>query len=206
VFDIDCGTGAGILLGTFSDGWEISGNHVHDMAASQKHWMSEGIRLAAASMYNTIDDNVVERLGGPGRGITTDMYSGWNVISDNRVTRADQGFSEEYGAWGNKWLRNVSRDNRQFGFNLYARGASLASPDELTPKFIRMSCNQSVSNPLGLNIGWSLASTYENNDFQSVRVGDTARSRWRVNDNTWDGDDQPPPAHPSDRRYQANCP
>jgi hypothetical protein len=194
IFDIDCGIGAGIWLNRFSDNWIIRRNHIHDIDASVQHYMSEGIRLGGASMYNTIEDNVVERTLGSARGFATDVNSGWNVIRRNRATQTDQGFSEQFGAWGNQWLENVAENNRRFGFNIYGQGNGMF--DAGTPSLLEMRCNVSVNNPKGLSIGAVTKSTFADNDMVSVEIPDNVRSQWGSRGNTWDGSPEAPPARP----------
>ena len=81
VYNIECGTGAGIWLSRFSDGWVVRDNYLHDIPAATHHPMSEGIRQGSSSAYNLIANNLVEALGGSGRGITSDTFSSWNVMS-----------------------------------------------------------------------------------------------------------------------------
>ncbi|HRC42308.1 MAG TPA: DUF1565 domain-containing protein, partial [Tetrasphaera sp.] len=60
ISDIACGTGAGIWLITFSNGWQVTGNEVSKVAASTwKHFMQEGIRLGTSSNYNKVTNNNV---------------------------------------------------------------------------------------------------------------------------------------------------
>jgi hypothetical protein len=154
--------------------------------------MSEGIRLGGASMYNTVEANTVERTQGTGRGIATDVHAGWNVIRRNRVTNADQGFSEQAGGWGNQWLENIAEDNRRFGFNIY--GQSNGMFDVSTPSLLEMRCNVSTSNPVGLSIGSVTKSVFENNDFVTVSLTAEMRQQWETRGNTWEGSIEPPDA------------
>lgn len=201
VYDVDCGTGPGILLGEWSSDNRVANNYVHDVAASAKHWMSEGIRLAAASMYNVFEDNLIERLGGPGRGITADGQSGWNIIRRNTVRNADQGFSEQKGAWGNQWRRNVAENNRKFGFNLYADG----DPGNDVPLYVTMRCNKSLNNPTAFNVGRAEQSRFNANGWSSVSISGTARTQWAADGNLWDNQPVPPPSNPSTTAYSTYC-
>lgn len=194
IHDIDCGIGAAVWLNRFSDGWTIRRNHIHDIAASTQHYMSEGIRLGGASMYNTIEDNTIERAMGSGRGIATDVHAGWNVIRRNRVQAAEQGFSEQSGGWGNQWLENVAEDNRRFGFNIYGQSNGLF--DSETPAYLEVRCNLSTGTPAGLSIGSLTRSTFNDNDFGTVALTEQMRDQWGVKGNTWNGGQDPPPPVP----------
>jgi hypothetical protein len=194
IHDIDCGTGAAIWLNRFSDGWTVRQNHVHDIAASSEHYMSEGIRMGGASMYNLIEDNTVERANGNGRGIATDVHAGWNVIRRNRAAAADQGLSEQSAGWGNQWLENVAEDNRRFGFNIY--GQSDGPHDPNTPSLMQVRCNVTVDNPIGLSIGSVGKSDFEDNDVGTASLTDGVRDEWGALGNTWNGGSTPPPPSP----------
>jgi hypothetical protein len=120
--DIDCGTGAGVWLNRFSDGWHVHDNQVQNIAASKQHYMSEGIRLGSGSSYNVVERNVVEHLQGQGRGITADVGSSWNVYRANRVNDAAINYSEQAAGWGNHYIANVSQNARRTGFQVYGIG------------------------------------------------------------------------------------
>ncbi len=196
IFDIDCGVGAAIWLNRFSDNWVIRKNYIHDVAASDKHWMSEGIRMGGASMYNIVEENVVERLNGLGRGIATDVHAGWNKIRKNRVREADQGFSEQYGGWGNQWVENVAENNRRMGFNIFNNGSDRTSPDGAVPAYLEVRCNKSVNNPTALNIGAVQSSKFERNAVPLVKLSRNVSGYWSSVGNTWDGNPTPPPSTP----------
>lgn len=202
--NIDCGTGAGIWLVAFSDGWTIRRNHIHDISASDEHWMSEGIRLGGASMYNTVDENVVEDLAGLGRGINTDVMSGWNVIRKNRVARAAQGYSEQAAAWGNRWVGNVSENSRQVGFNIGGFLVDYSLDNFIVPAQLTVSCNESRNDAFALRIGAARESVFENNKFSDVTLGATLAREWARVSNTWDGGSTPPTRSPSIDTF-ANC-
>lgn len=197
--DIECGTGGGIWLKRYSDGWEIRDNHVYDVAGSAEHYMSEGIRHGSSSMYNTVEDNLVEDLSGRGRGITTDVNSGWNVIRRNVVRRTEQGYSEQVGSWGNQWIENVSEDNRRFGFAVYNQGTGVASPNDDIPAFLEFRCNRSVGDPVAFNSGGIQRSSFAGNDFPVVQLGDFVREYWERAGNTWEGARIAPEATPPSR-------
>ncbi|HEY7529818.1 MAG TPA: dockerin type I domain-containing protein [Gemmatimonadota bacterium] len=196
IHDIACGTGGGIKLANFSDKWVIRDNHIHDIAASERHFMSEGIRLGGASMYNTIEENVVEDIGGEGRGYGFDVNSGWNVVRGNVARRTEQGFSEQAGGWGNKWIGNLSESNRQYGFSVYGSGGDETRPTERTPSLMEVECNRSSGDPTAFNSGGVKESAFERNDFRSVRLASSLRSYWSSAGNTWEGSSQPPSENP----------
>jgi hypothetical protein len=197
IWDIDCGVGAAIWLNTFSDLWTIAGNHVHHVDASDKHFMSEGIRLGRASSYAAITGNTVEDLGGLGRGIATDVNASWNTIRGNRARRTEIGFSQQAGGWGNKWQANVSESNRNFGFAVYTKSAQPSRPDDSTPAHLDVSCNQSFNERLDLRIGGVRDSRFQSNRFATVKLSDALGSYWGAEGNTWNGSSKPPSTNPS---------
>lgn len=200
IFDIDCGTGPGILLGRFSDQWIVRRNHVHDIAASEQHSMSEGIRQSGSSMYNLIEDNFVEDIAGYGRGITTDVNAGWNTIRGNTVRGAYQGFSEQVGGWGNRWIGNIAKSNRRFGFNILGMDAKSSRTTDRSPSHLVVRCNRASGNPKDLFIGAVRESAFSENAFPLVSVGSEARAYWSMEGNTWDGTPVPPPRNPRQKR------
>jgi hypothetical protein len=200
---IDCGTGAGIWINAFSDFWYVQGNFVHHTAASQKHFMSEGIRMGRASMYNTIESNVVQEMGGLGRGITTDVQAGWNLIRWNRVSRAEIGYSEQAGGWGNRWIGNVSESNRKYGFAMFSQGGKLRQPTDDVPNLTQMTCNEARAEKIALRIGGAQRSRFASNAFSLVKMGEGVKSYWKSAGNTWDGSSALPPERP--RASRGGC-
>ena len=196
VYDIACGTGSAFSLNKFSDGWSVKNNHIHDMAASADHWMTEGIRLVGASMYNTIENNLIERANGPGRGITSDLNSGWNVFRKNEVIDTEQAYSEQFGGWGNLWTDNISRNSRKFGFRFAEIDPNLTVPNDRVPRYVTMRCNRSITDQQALNIGWAIDSDFEKNDFPTVALGTNMRNYWSRSGNTWEGGTALPPSRP----------
>ena len=196
VYNVACGVGAAIFLNRFSDGWVVKGNNIHDLAASEFHWMSEGIRLVGASMYNRIENNTVLRVNGLGRGITMDINAGWNVIKGNTVSETDQALSEQFGSWGNQWIGNTSRYNRKFGLRIAAIDPTLTEPDDRIPRYVKMRCNKSVNDALALSIGWTVESEFDTNEVPTVQVGDNLLNYWPSSNNIWEGGTAPPPENP----------
>ncbi|HEY7529943.1 MAG TPA: right-handed parallel beta-helix repeat-containing protein, partial [Gemmatimonadota bacterium] len=193
IHHVECGTGGGIALANFSDKWIVRDNHVHDVEASERHFMSEGIRVSGASMYNTIEENVVEDVLGEGRGYGFDVNSGWNLVRNNVARRTEQGFSEQAGPWGNRWIGNLSEDNRRVGFSVYGVGSRRASPTDRTPAYMTIECNRSSGDPVGFGAGSIQQSTFRRNDFRTVALSENLRGYWSRVGNTWDGSAQPPP-------------
>lgn len=204
IHEIDCATGGGIWLSRFSDKAIVSGNHIHDVLADSTtpHWQSEGIRLGSASMYNLIEDNIIENLGPGSRGIGADVQSGWNIIRRNYAARADHGLSDQAGNWGNRWVYNVSDENRKYGFSLSVNGSYA---DSLLPKFVNMTCNESRSEAVALRLGAAHKSTFSNNKFDTVVLNDKIRTEWGQVGNKWDGSSRAPPRNPDTASF-ANCP
>lgn len=200
---VDCGTGAGILLSRFSDGWTIRDNFVHHNALSVEHPMEEGIRISAASNYNLIEENLIEDLVGRGRGVTTDVHAGWNVFRRNVTRRSAMGFNQQTGGSGNQWLENTAESNRDFGFNIDGKDHTKPRPDDAVPAQVSMRGNCSFDNPYDLNVGAVQTSTFSANAFRSLRLSDNARSYWTSAGNTYDGSSAPPPEHPD---TYAPCP
>jgi hypothetical protein len=197
---IACGTGPGLWVNVYSDGWKINANRVHDIAASTyKHWMQEGIRIGAASSYNTVTNNVVERLPGDGRAINTDTDPSWNLISRNRANDVAIGYNDQMAGWGNRWEYNTVTNFRVNGLNFRAKDASLTRPslNSSTYKSI-VKCNVAmVGTGVGLNIGAVKSSTFINNSVKSVSLGKYVAGYWAAEGNTWNGTTKPPPAKPA---------
>ena len=202
IFDIECGTGPGVILARFSDGWTIRGNHIHHITGSDNHWMSEGIRIVAASMYNLVDDNLVEDIGGFGRGVTADVNAGWNIIRGNTVKRAAHGFSLQVGGWGNQWIDNVAEGNRQYGFNILGMDFAATRPGVRTPSFLQVKCNRASGNYIDLFMGTVQESAFTSNSFGSIKLGKYLRNYWGSVGNLWDG----APVPPSESTPVRSCP
>jgi hypothetical protein len=197
VHDVDCGTGAGIWVNGFSDFSRIADNYVHDIPESYEHFMSEGIRQGRGSSYNVVENNLVEDLGGEGRGVTVDTYSGWNTMRFNTIRRADQGLNEQSAGWGNQWLNNRMEDNRRFGFNIDGKDGALLSPDDGVPAKLVVRCNVSTgSGNEELHIGAIQQSAFATNSFPTAWVSPRAADYWARVGNTWDGASTPPSETP----------
>lgn len=224
--DIDCGTGGGIWLHRFDDKYHIVNNYIHDIAASPNHWVSEGIRLGSQSSYNVIEYNTVERTNGPGRGITADVHAGWNVYRYNVARDTHQGFSEQAGGWGNRWLYNVAERSHKYGFNVYSKGGKgdgeprtprrerpgrrsgspRAGNEDGTPRYVELRCNRSIDNTVDLNVGDVSNAVFANNDFRNVIVSEKLRRDWEHRGNRYDDLSGPPPAEPASHHEECETP
>ncbi len=196
ILDVECGTGGGVWIGRFSDGWTVRGNTLRGMEGSKLHYMSEGIRFSGSSMYNLVERNVVQDITGIGRGITTDANSGWNVIRRNTVRRAHKGFSEQRGGWGNQWLDNLAEENRQAGYSVDVSSSGSPVPDDDVPAYLEFRCNRARGNGMDLVIGGVQASRFDSNGFGSVHLFSNVRAYWGAARNVWEGSRTPPPASP----------
>jgi hypothetical protein len=194
--DTICGSGAVILFSRFSDFWTVRNNFVHDTPVHLKHWMSEGIRVSAASNYNLVELNTVEDMAGQGRGITTDGNAGWNVIRDNTVRRALHGYNEQTGGWGNQWTGNRSESNLISGYAVNIKDEYFLWPDDGSPRFMQMRCNVSVANPTDLTVGLIRDSVFEGHDFAVVQLGVNLRPLWGALANLWEGSPEAPAPDP----------
>lgn len=207
---IDCGVGPGVWVNVFSDGWNISGNHIHDIAASTyKHYMQEGIRLGSASSYNTVSQNLVEHLPGDGRAMNTDVDASWNTFRNNVADDIAIGYNDQKSGWGNVWDHNTASNFRVWGLNFRGLDSKLPLPSlDSSPYLSIVTCNTALGGPRdpklggGLRIGAAKSSTFANNTISSAVLGDPfagvnyVKRYWRSEANTWDGKGRPPRLHP----------
>jgi len=206
VYNIDCGTGAGIWINRFSDFWKVHDNFVHHIPPSLHHPMSEGIRHGSSSSYNRVENNLVEDLAGNGRGITTDVRASWNVIRNNVVRRTKQGINEQTGGWGNQWLGNLLEDQREYGFNVDGKDKYLTVPDAGVPAMTVAKCNVSVRPGLaGLSVGALQHGVFELNAFPTVDLAKALVTYWVPAGNTWEGEAVLPPLTPT-QKYCTSTP
>jgi Right handed beta helix region/Protein of unknown function (DUF1565) len=199
IYNIACGTGPGLWLNVFSDGWTVDRNYIHDIAASTyKHWMQEGIRLGTASSYNRITNNRIERLPGDGRAYNTDSDPSWNVISRNTAHDVAVGFNDQMSGWGNVWEYNTATAFRVHGLSFRAKDAGLAQPSLHSSTYkATVRCNVAVTGiGTGLNIGGIKSSTFLNNSVKNVKLGRYVAGYWGPQGNTWNGKKTAPPAVP----------
>lgn len=195
---VDCGTGPGIWVLTFSTFWRITGNDVSHIAdASTNHYMQEGIRLGTSSNYNRIDNNYVHDLGDDGRGFATDVDASFNIFENNLVRDVPVGYNDEMSGWGNVWRNN--RADRYttiaFGFRMKDRELTLPSKDTSTHYSIvtnNVATNPKGSTAYGLGIGAIAGSTFSGNRLGRVVLGKYLKGYWAKQGNTWNGTTRPP--------------
>lgn len=199
IANIACGTGPGIWLVTFSDGWSVSRNFIHHIAPSTwKHFMHEGVRIGSASNYNTVSDNRVEDLTGDGRAFNTDVDSSWNTFQRNVARRVAIGFNDQMSGWGNKWLYNTVEGYRTYGFGFRLMDGSLARPSmhsSTNQSLVR--CNTASSGTgKALGLGASMDSAFTSNSFSTVYLSKNATSYWGAEGNLWNGSSKAPSSTP----------
>lgn len=197
VKDIACGTGPGLWLSTYSDGWTISGNRVANVAASTaSHYMQEGIRLGNASSYNRVSSNTITDLPGSGRGISTDQDASWNVIEGNLTSRVDIGFNDQMAGWGNVWQRNWAENYRTAGYSFRIMDGPLATPSKNTSTYKAVvRCNSAVGTN-DLQAGGLMGVAFSSNSFNEVFLGKYLRTYFGSQGNTWNGSTTAPSSTP----------
>lgn len=204
---IDCGTGPGVWINVFSDGWWVHHNHVYDVKPSTyKHYMQEGMRFGSASDYNTVEDNLVENLQGDGRAINTDVDASWNLFQRNTARNVNIGFNDQMSGWGNRWLYNKVEGFVTYGFSFRGMDDVLTTPSlhSSTYKAV-VTCNRVSGGPTGdpsllpaaLKIGAAKSSTFTNNYFDSVVLGPYVAGYWGNEGDIWNGRHRAPGAHPA---------
>ena len=199
ISDIACGTGAGIWMGNYSDGWTISDNRLSRIAASSvKHYMQEGIRIGGASSYLAVSGNVVTDLPLGGRAFNTDEDASYNVFRDNGADQVDIGYSEQMSGWGNVWERNRVTNYRVAGFVFRAMDGSLALPSMDTSSYAAVArCNSASGQGPALRIGGVMKGTFQSNSFASTSLSKNVVSYWGAEGNTWNGSTVAPTSTPS---------
>ncbi len=199
ISDIACGTGPGIWLITFSNGWNVSGNDVSRIAPSSwKHFMQEGIRIGTSSNYNTVTNNYVHDLQGDGRAFNTDVDSSWNTFSGNRAANVAIGYNDQMSGWGNVWKKNSVTGFRTYGYGVRLMDGKLTTPSyDTSANKINMSCN-SAKNPVGaaksFGVGGTMNGTYNGNAWTTAHVGKYVKSYWGKYGNVFNGKKTAPPA------------
>ncbi|MGL5909207.1 MAG: hypothetical protein ACRCZP_04340, partial [Phycicoccus sp.] len=163
ITDVACGTGPGLWLSTFSDGWTIARNTVSRVASSTaSHYMQEGIRLGNSSSYNHITGNLVTDLPGNGRAVTTDQDASWNVIEHNTARNVDIGFNDQMSGWGNTWRYNTVPSYRTAGLSFRIMdGTEPPSYDTSTHQAL-VRCN-TATGPRDLQAGSLIGVRFESN-------------------------------------------
>lgn len=201
ISDIACGVGPGIWLGTFSDGWQISGNRIHDIAPSSwKHYMHEGIRIGGSSAYNVVTNNSVYNLPGDGRAFTTDEDGSWNTLSHNSATNVAIGYNDQKAGWGNRWTGNRVATFRTAAFSFRMMDGNLTSPSKDSSTYqTTVSCNTAVGGRVVFQAGAMGRSSIRNNAFNGeVQLSKNLRRYWSSQGNTWDGSTRAPTERVSD--------
>lgn len=192
VSQIDCGTGAGILLTRFSDFGVVRGNFVHHNSPSVEHPMEEGVRVSSGTSYTLIEGNLAEDLVGRGRGFTTDVHASWNRYVRNTARRTEIGFNEQDGGWGNVWADNRAENVRGTGFSIDSKDRELVVPDDGVPAYLNFTGNCSLGNSQDLGMGAVQASTFENNSFTTLSLGKNLIEYWTDSGNMYDGSTEVP--------------
>ncbi|RKT79745.1 chondroitinase B-like protein [Terracoccus luteus] len=190
IHDIACGTGPGVWLGTFSDGWRISDNDVHDIAPSTwKHYMQEGIRVGGSSAYNTVTGNVVHDLPGDGRAFTTDEDGSWNTISFNTARDVAIGLNDQKAGWGNRWVGNRVENARAAAISLRAMDSRLTWPSmNSSTRLATVACNTVSGSGVVFQAGATMSTTVSGNTMSgAVQLAKPLRSYWPSVGNTWNG-------------------
>lgn len=190
--DIDCGTGPGIWLLTFSDKWTVNNNTISKIApSSHKHFMQEGIRLGSASNYNVISNNTIKDLPGDGWGINTDVDSSYNTIRDNDVRNVSIGYADQMAGWGNEWVGNEVRQYRTYGYALRLMDSTLKSPSKHSSAWgTTLRCNYAApatGKAKALGVGGLSNATFRDNNMTSAWISGNARNYWKKSATTWDG-------------------
>lgn len=195
---IDCGTGPGVWLIAFSDGWQLSNNYVHHIAASTAaHFMQEGIRIGSSSNYNVVTGNRIEDLPGDGRAFNTDVDSSWNTIQGNTARRVAIGFNDQMAGWGNTWTGNTVTEFRTYGFAFRLMDGGLAQPSNDTSTFQALvKCNAATGSGPELGIGGIMDSSFASNTFSPVMLSKNSRGYWGAQSNLWNGSAVPPEPKP----------
>jgi len=199
ITDIACGTGPGVWLANYSDGWSIKNNTVSKVAASTaSHYMQEGIRIGGASAYNTVTANVVRDLPAGGRAFTTDQDGSWNNFRNNLADGIDIAYNDQMSGWGNVWDHNQASNVRKAGFSFRMKDAPLSAPSyDTSTNLSTVSCNVVEGSVTALQIGAIMDSTFRSNDFGQVELNSRVEGYWGKEGNTWNGSTSAPPASPA---------
>jgi hypothetical protein len=206
IYNIDCGTGPAIWLITFSDGWTISANNIHDVAPSTAaHFMQEGIRLGSASNYNKVTGNTVTDLPGDGRAYNTDVDSSWNTFEGNIARRVAIGYNDQMSGWGNQWIRNTVESYRTYGFGFRLKDGSLSRPSLHSSAYKAVvKCNVATGvSGHDLGIGGIKSSTFTGNSFSPIMLSRNAQAYWGAEGNRWNGSASAP--SPTAKYTNAGC-
>lgn len=199
IHNTQCGIGPGIWINTYSDGWTVSNNYIHDITPSPApihHYMYEGVRLGSASAYNTVSNNRVANIPSDGRAFNTDVDASWNTFTRNTASGVALGYNDQMSGWGNQWTYNTVTSPRTAGFSFRAMDGKLSKPsmDTSTNKAL-VKCN-TVTSGVGLQIGAIMNSAFIGNKFGSVQLGKSLESYWGKYGNTWNSSTKPPAKQP----------
>ncbi len=198
ISNIKCGTGPGVWLITFSNGWKVQQNDVSNIAASTwKHFMQEGIRMGTSSNYNTVTSNYVHDLPGDGRAFNTDVDASWNTFTNNRAANVAIGYNDQMSGWGNVWKSNSVTGFRTYGYGVRLKDGSLTLPSyDTSANKISMTCNvaaKPVGSAKSFGVGGTMYGTYSGNTWTTAQVGKNVASYWGRYGNTWNGTKTAPP-------------
>ncbi|MGL5816921.1 MAG: hypothetical protein ACRCYR_05125 [Phycicoccus sp.] len=192
ITDVACGTGPGLWLSTFSDGWTIARNTVSQVASSTaSHYMQEGIRLGNSSSYNHIIGNLVTDLPGNGRAVTTDQDASWNVIEHNTARNVDIGFNDQMSGWGNTWQYNSVPSYRTAGLSFRIMDGTEPPSYATSTHRALVRCN-SATGPRDLQAGSLIGVRFESNTVDEVVLGASLRTYFGAQGNTWNGSSATP--------------
>jgi hypothetical protein len=199
ITDIACGTGPGVWLGNYSDGWKITDNRLSRIATSSaKHFMQEGIRVGGASNYNLIQGNVITDLPKGGRAFTTDQDASYNTFTRNVATNVDMGFNEQMSGWGNVWSYNTVTGYRVQGFSFRSMDSNLSQPSMDSASYQAVvRCNKASGTGAALRIGGTKSATYQSNSFPTLDLAAVVVRYWGAQGNTWNGSSKAPSARPA---------
>ncbi|MGL5866953.1 MAG: hypothetical protein ACRCYX_14000 [Dermatophilaceae bacterium] len=192
ITDVACGTGPGLWLSTFSDGWTIAHNTVARVASSTaSHYMQEGIRLGNSSSYNHITRNLVTDLPGNGRAVTTDQDASWNLIEHNTARNVDIGFNDQMSGWGNTWQYNTVPSYRTAGLSFRIMDGTEAASYDTSTRQALVRCN-TATGPRDLQAGSLIGVRFESNSVDEVLLGASLRTYFATQGNTWNGSNATP--------------
>lgn len=196
--DIACGTGPGVWLSLFSDGWQVSHNDISRIAHSTaSHYMQEGIRVANGSSYNVISDNFIHDLADGGRAFTGDQDASFNTYAKNTARSVDIGFNDEMSGWGNNWHHNLAANYATTGFSLRMMDGRLSTPSMNSgTRQVSMRCNIAATNR-GFQAGSLAHGVVSGNQFSDVFVSSNLRVYSAREGNVWDGTSKVPDNHTS---------
>lgn len=195
-----CGIGPGVWINTYSDGWAVANNYIHDITPSPApihHYMYEGVRLGSASSYNRVEFNRVAGIASDGRAFNTDVDASWNTFSHNNAAGVAIGYNDQASGWGNEWSNNAVDNPRAAGFSFRMKDANLAKPSMNTSTYKSVvTCNHVSGSGVAMQAGALIQSTFKSNYFGTVQLANNLQRYWGAEGNTWNGSKAVPPVHP----------